>query len=146
MRFSRSWTGRSRQLNHHDHEQDASVRPSTRAEARDLVVLQPESTAQPRRISIAEIAAVAGLCVLALVLRLRGVGYLLPVMPLSDGIHIIRQVDVLRGKQDLASKEKFFYPQLLPRMTTLLPDAGRTGPLPPTALEDHLRMASEPWR
>jgi hypothetical protein len=97
-------------------------------------------------VTIAEIAALAGLCVLALVLRLRGIGYLLPVMPLSDGIHIIRQVDVLRGKHDLASKEKFFYPQLLPRVTTLLPDAGRTGPLPPTALEDHLRMASEPWR
>jgi hypothetical protein len=105
-----------------------------------------ESAAKDRRVSIAEIACVVGLCVLALVLRLRGIGYLLPVMPLSDGIHIVRQVDVLRGKQDVASKEKFFYPQLLPRLTTLLPDAGRTHATPATPLAEHVLMGREPWR
>jgi hypothetical protein len=109
-------------------------------------VVQPETAAQNRRVAIAELTALIALCALGLVVRLRGIGYLLPVMPLSDGIHIIRQVDVLHGKSDLASKEKFFYPQLLPRTTALFPDAGRTGPSPATPLESHLDMASEPWR
>jgi hypothetical protein len=105
-----------------------------------------ETAANDRRASVAEIAGIVALCALAIVLRLRGIGYLLPVMPLSDGLHIIRQVDVLRGKNDLATKEKFFYPKLLPEITALLPDEGRTHALPETPLEDHLGMASEPWR
>jgi hypothetical protein len=101
------------------------------------------------RPSIRELAAVALVCALALVLRLRGIGYLLPIMPLSDSAHVVEQLDELRHRHDaptVQAERNFFYPLLLARTTALLPDPGRTAPVPARSLDEHLRLASEPWR
>lgn len=107
------------------------------------------SLAQPgaNRASAGELAVVAGLCALALVLRLRGIGFVLPCLPLSDSFPITQQVDWLRGKSwtEGFQPDLIPYPQLLGRVTALLPEPPDS-PAPGAAIAEHLRLASEPWR
>lgn len=87
------------------------------------------------------------LCALGLVLRLRGIDYLLPTVTQLDASVIVHQVETMRGgAADFETDpHAAYYPHLLARAVSVLPDPGRKEPGPPRALEAHLELASAPW-
>jgi hypothetical protein len=87
------------------------------------------------------------LVALGLVLRLRGIGYLLPTVTQLDGSVIVHQVEAIRAGAPAAESDQHsaYYPQLLARATSLLPDPSRRDTGSPRTLEEHLELASAPW-
>ena len=87
------------------------------------------------------------LCALGLALRLRGIGYLLPTVTQLDGSVIVHQVEVIRAGTPASQSDPHsaYYPQLLARAASLLPDPGRSGPGPARDLGQHLKLASAAW-
>lgn len=87
------------------------------------------------------------LCAVGLVLRLRGIGYLLPTVTQLDGSVIVHQVEMIRAGVPAAESDPHaaYYPQLLARAVSLLPDPGRLGVGPARGLEEHLKLASAAW-
>lgn len=114
---------------------------STRAEPH---VEPTPPSGRPRAV---ELAVLAALCVAGFALRLRGIDFLLPSLPLSDSFPIALQVDWLRGKTwaEHYPSSLIPYPPLLGWLTSLLPappdvPANSAAPLP-----EHLRLGAEPW-
>src|SRR3954470_24183201 len=104
-------------------------------------MMDPTPTAKTRAGRSAAWAwlGVVALCVLGAVLRLRGIGYLLPTVTQLDGSVIVHQVEVIRAGTLDAEHDQLaaFYPHLLARATALLPDPGRVGVGPPRELTEH---------
>lgn len=111
-------------------------------------LLDPAAPSSPARASGRELACVLLLTLVALVLRLRGSGFLLPTYPLSDSFAVVQQVDALRGKSwaEGVDPDDSAYPMLLARLTAMLPDPPDVAPGAAPTLEQHLSAASQPWR
>lgn len=107
-----------------------------------------DATAQtPSRPSARELSVLAAVCVLGFALRLRGIDFLLPSLPLSDSFPIALQVDWLRGKSWAEGYPTSLipYPPLLGWLTSLVP-APPDVPASPTApLSEHLHLGAQPW-
>jgi hypothetical protein len=87
------------------------------------------------------------LCALGLVLRLRGIGYLLPTVTQLDASVIVHQVETMRDAASASAgdQQAAYYPQLLARATSLLPDPRAVRDAGPVDLAAHLKRASDPW-
>jgi hypothetical protein len=97
---------------------------------------------------IAAWAGIIALCGLGLFLRLRGIGYLLPTVTQLDGSVIVHQVETIRAGTSGAEHDQqaAYYPQLLARAVSILPDPGRVGVGPARGLAEHLKLASAQWK
>jgi hypothetical protein len=85
--------------------------------------------------------------VLGAVLRLVGIGYLLPEVMNRDGMVVVRQVEILRGGPATPETDPWhygFYPHVMARIAALVP-AETARPSGPASLEEHLALASAPW-
>ena len=87
------------------------------------------------------------LCALGLVLRLRGIGYLLPTVTQLDASVIVHQVETMRDGTNASQNDPqaAYYPQLLARATSLVPDPRNARETVPADLAEHLKRASDPW-
>ena len=91
---------------------------------------------------------VAALTLVALLLRLWGVGFMLPHVTQSDGLILTRQLQRLRaGKPpiDSSDHETRTYPLLIAELTALIPDRSRGPADRPRPLEEHLARAGAHW-
>src|SRR5690349_17334332 len=107
--------------------------------------MKPSGDVQRGR-RLAEAAVLAAIVLAGLWLRLAGIGYLLPSVMNRDGMVLLRQVEVLRGGPRSIDGDAWrygFYPHLMARLGTLLPEEPPArGPAP---LARHLELASAPW-
>jgi hypothetical protein len=85
-------------------------------------------------------------CAFGLVVRLWGIGYLVPVQSLGDSSMLVNEVDVLRNgrPRDYSDPYMLYYPRLLAYAVSLTPAPRAVEPA--ASLDDHLRAASAPWR
>jgi 4-amino-4-deoxy-L-arabinose transferase-like glycosyltransferase len=94
------------------------------------------------------LAVLACLCVFALVVRMWGIGYMLPMAKLGDSLNVVRQVEVLRSPDppDYTDPAVNCYPFLLAHAVALFPDGARVAPDEVLDLPEHLHRASSTWR
>jgi hypothetical protein len=89
------------------------------------------------------------LTLVALVLRLAGIGYLLPYHEEPDAVIVWQASDLERPAGERANDRSYsatYYPRLLARMLWLLPGHSYPHVLPASAsLEEHLSAAGEPY-
>jgi hypothetical protein len=99
------------------------------------------------RASLGVLLTLAFLALFGLLVRVWGIGYMLPMAKLGDASFVLAQVDMLRSKDPPNYGDPAInrYPFLMSRAIALLPDRSRVGPDEELGLADHLRRASEPW-
>lgn len=110
--------------------------------------LGPPGGASSDRPALPEVALVVLACALALFLRLRGIDFLLPHLPLSDSTGIGRQVDALHEKSWEAEFDPGHapYPLLMAAVTVaLLPEPPDFPSDRDTTLDEHVLAGSQPW-
>jgi hypothetical protein len=107
-----------------------------------------EDGAPRNRVSPVIAAALIFLCGLSIVVRLWGVGYLLPMVKLGDASYVVRQVEVLRSSDPPDYKDPSIncYPFLLARTVALFPDRTRIASDEALDLPGHLARAGTRWR
>ena len=94
-------------------------------------------------VSVARLARVAG----GFARRLRGIGHLLPTITQLDAATIVGQVQELRsmrGTEDERVRTRY-YPLLLARAASCMPEPPPPEAGAPAGVEEHLRRASAPW-
>jgi hypothetical protein len=92
-------------------------------------------------------ATVAAVCVLALVLRWRGLEHSLPHLTFRDGYHVFAQVELMRAHDPHPELHPFWevYPHLVSRLVAAMPDPNAAS-LPDGAdLAANLQRAAAPW-
>jgi Dolichyl-phosphate-mannose-protein mannosyltransferase len=100
------------------------------------------------RTSPAVLIALAFLTLFGLVVRVWGIGYMLPMAKLGDASFLLAQVDMLRSKEPPNYGDPAInrYPFLMSRSIALFPDESRVAPDEKLGLAELLHRAGEPWR
>ena len=93
------------------------------------------------------VLALFAIVLVALALRLHGIGFGLPHMTYRDGMVVYTQVREIRTGDPELRKDEFwgYYPQVTARLAALFPDAELAPLEQPLDLAGHVARASQPW-
>jgi hypothetical protein len=91
--------------------------------------------------------ALVAICAVGVVLRIAGIGHLLPTLTQLDAATVVDQVQEMRAsateKEPKAGTP--FYPHLLARVVSWLPAPAEPEAAAPAEVDEHLRRASATW-